>query len=124
MGSRLPELMPLHSPGSFALTQNTPYIFDLYRQAAEVHSYFNTVCERIARETKATWYPAPLKKLFRMLEKAEHVQGNGRQQDSMFFDCSRIFDIVRGTLVYDTLGDQPGGVLCGIHALFKCGKFQ
>ena len=75
--SRLPQFMPLSD--SFVLTQNTPYIFDLYRQAAEVHSYYNTVCERIARETKATWYPAPLKKLFRMLEKAEHVQGNGRQ---------------------------------------------
>ena len=116
MTNQLPKLMP----ETVVLTQNTPNLFDLYQQAAKVHSYYNTVCARIAKQTKALWYPASLKKIFRILEKAKHV----KQGDSVFFDCRKIFDIVRGTLVYRKLGDEPDGVLCGIRALFNCPQLQ
>jgi len=96
--------------------------FDLYCQAAQAHSYYNKVCRRIAKQTKAEWHPGPLKKMFRILEKAEHVQSD--DDDRLSFDCSKILDIVRGTLIYDTLGDEEGGVLCGIRALFDCTELQ
>ena len=116
MEHQLPQLMP----EKIVMAQSTPHLFELYRQAAQVHSYYNTVCARIAKQTKALWYPAPLKKIFRILEKAKHVQ----RDDSVFFDCTRIFDIVRGTLIYRKLGDEPGGVLCGIRALFDCTQLE
>ena len=118
MANQLPILLP----HSFVLTQNTSSLFELYSQAAKVHSYYNTVCKRIARETKAVWHAAPLKKIFRILEKAKHVQAG--KDSSVFFNCSRIFDIVRGTLVYETLGDEDGGVLRGVRALFDCDQLQ
>ena len=116
MKQQLPQLMPKQ----IHLAQNTPHLFELYRQAAQVYSYYNQVCTRIAKQTNALWYPAPLKKIFRILEKAQHVP----RGDSVFFDCTRIFDIVRGTLIYHKLGDEPGGVLRGIRALFDCTELQ
>ena len=146
MTNQLPRLMP----HDFVLTQNTPRLFELYRQAAGVHSYYNKVCKRIAKKVKATWHPSPLKKMFRILEKATYKKRNmymtkamwnrsplktvsrvlakaGQKhisRDSGYFDCSKIFDIVRGTFVFDTLADEDGGVLRGIRAVFECGKFQ
>merc|ERR1712032_674579 len=138
-------------PYDFVLTQNTPRLFELYRQAAGVHWYYNKVCKRIAKKVKATWHPSPLKKMFRILEKATYKKRNmymtkamwnrssplktasrilakaGQKhtsRDSGYFDCSTIFDIVSGTLVFDTLADEDGGVLRGIRAVFECGKFQ
>merc|ERR1719198_2389712 len=133
MENQLPQLMPKQvtltqstphlfelMPKQVTLTQSTPHLLELYRQAAKVQSYYNKVCARIAKQTKALWYPAPLKKIFRILEKAQHV----RRGDSVFFDCTRIFDVVRGTLIYRKLGDEPDGVLCGIRALFDCPQLQ
>ena len=116
MTQQLPQLLP----ENVVLKQNTSDLFEMYRQAAQVHSYYNDVCERIAKQTNAEWYPAPLKKIFRILEKAKLV----RRADSVYFDCSKIFDIVRGTLIYKKLGDEPGGVLCGIRAIFDCTQLQ
>ena len=118
MENQLPQLMP----HKFVLAQNTSHIFELFCQAAKVHSYYNSVCKHIAKETKAEWHAAPLKKIFRILEKAEHVQLN--DGGSVQFNCSNIFDIVRGTLVYDKLGDVDGGVLRGIRTLFQCPQLQ
>jgi len=100
-------------PDDIVLTQNTSELFELYRQAAEVHSYYNAFFSRLARETYAEWHPTALKKIFRLLEKAE-LLGHGD------FDCSKIFDIVSGTLVYDTMHD----VLGGVRALFSSNLFN
>ena len=116
MTNQLPQLIPKN----VVLSQSTPNLFELYCQAAKVHSYYNKVCARIAKQTKALWCPAPLKKIFRILEKAKHVQ----RGNSVFFDCRKIFDIVRGTLVYRKLGDELDGVLCGIRTLFDCAQLQ
>ena len=102
--------------------QNTSDVFELYRQAAEVHWYYDRVLKGIAKEAGATWIPSPLKNIFRVLEKAERVKHSN--DDSMFFDCSAIFDIVRGTLVCDTLGDVQGGVLRAVRALVDSIYFQ
>merc|ERR1719198_1027505 len=115
MTHRLHESLNPTDKGAFK--QNTSDFFDLYYQASQTHSYYNEVCKRIAKQTNAEWHPGPLKKMFRILEKAEHVQSD---DDRLSFDCSKICDIVRGTLIYDTLGDEQGGVLCGIRTLFDC----
>ena len=101
-------------PDGIVLTQNTSQLFELYRQASEVHSYYDSFFSRLARETNAEWHPAGLKKIFRILEKAELSL---RHRD---FDCSKIFDIVRGTLIYDTMY----GVLRGVQALFSSNYFD
>ena len=116
ISTEFPKLMP----SSVVLKQNTPCVFELYRQAAQLHSYYDHVFASIARATKAQWIPAPLKKIFRILEKADHQH----VEDHTTFDCSRIFDVVRGTLVYDTLSGNDGGVLCGVRAVFASKKFQ
>ena len=118
MTHRLPQVLSAKT----GFKQDTSDVFDLYRQAVQAHSYYNKVCKRIAKQTKAEWHPGPLKKMFRILEKAEHVQLEG--DDRLSFGCSKIFDIVRGTLIYDTLGDEKGGVLCGIRALFECPELK
>ena len=102
------------------LLQNTPDIFNLYRQAAEVHAYYDSVMAKIAKATKAEWIPSPLKKMFRILEKAKLE----RKGDRVDFDCSEIFDVVRGTLIYDTLGDSNGGLMRGVCAVVSSNKFQ
>ena len=100
-------------PDGVVLSQNTSQLFELYRQASEVHSYYDAFFSRLARETNAEWHPAGLKKIFRILEKAELLHYGD-------FDCSKIFDIVRGTLVYDTMH----GVLRGVRALFSSECFD
>merc|ERR1712025_1400850 len=65
MTNQLPQLMP----HNFVLAQSTSHLFELYCQAAKVHSRYNRVCKSIAKEIKAEWYPAPLKKIFRILDK-------------------------------------------------------
>ena len=111
--NELPKLMPY----GVVLAQNTPHVFQLYRQAAEVKSFYDQVFRRLARETNAEWQPSPLKKMFRILEKADQLHHGD-------FDCSKIFDVVRGTLVYKRMDDRPGGVLMGVQALFACSRFQ
>ena len=115
--------LPKRMPHGMILTQTTSDLFEVYREAAEVHAYYNAVLKRIAKETGAEWRPAPLKKIFRICEKAEHKK-HTHEEDSIFFECSKIFDIVRGTLVYDKLGDEDGGVLRGVRTLFDCTQFQ
>ena len=114
VANELPKLIP--NPRR-AIKQNTSRLFELYFQAAEVHSYYNSVFKRLAKQTKAEWYPSPLKKIFRILEKAEQL----RHGD---FDCTEVFDVVRGTLVYDRMDDCEGGLLMGVRALFASSQFQ
>ena len=111
---------PKYMPEKVVLRQSTPDVYDLYRQAAELHAYYDSVFESIAKATKAEWIPSSLKKLFRILEKSKHT----RKGDHVDFNCSKVFDIVRGTLVYDTLGDNDGGLLRGVAAAAASKKFQ
>lgn len=107
--NKMPKLMPKE----IVLTQFTSELFDLYRQAAEVHSYYNTVFKNLAKKTGAKWCASPLKKIFRILEKAQQ----GGPGD---FKYSNIFDIVRGTLIYNTLS----GLLRGVRETFASRQFQ
>ena len=120
--TELPKLMPHDT----VLTQTTSHIFDLYLQAAEVHSHYIAFFERLAEETKATWKAGTgsksLKNMFRALEKTGGETSGGHADG--VFDCSKIFDIVRGTLIYNTMGDEDGGVLRGVRALFNSDQFQ
>jgi len=113
--NELSKLMPV----SVVLQQNTLDVYDLYTQAVKLYSYYNGVFASVAKDTKAQWIPAPLKTMFRILEKAKLEIKDGHP----IFDCSNIFDIVRGTLVYDSLtaGD---GLLSGVRAVFASKEFQ
>ena len=113
--------LPKQMPEVVILTQTTSHLFELYREAAEVHAYFNDVFRKLAKQIGAGWHPAPLKNIFRIFEKAEH---KSTSTGSTFFDCSKVFDIVRGTLVFTTLGDVQGGILRGVRALFACDQFR
>ena len=111
---------PKMMPEEVVLKQNIADVYDLYQQAAQVHSHYNNVFASVAKATKALWIPAPLKQIFRILEKAGHEH----KGDRVIFDCSKIFDIVRGTLVYDTLAEGDGGLLRGVCAVFASKNFQ
>ena len=120
--TQLPKLMRHDT----VMTQTTSNLFDLYLQAAKVHKYYIAFFERLAKETKATWKaatgPKSLKNMFRALQKSGGATSGGHSDG--VFDCSTIFDIVRGTLVYKTMGDEDGGVLRAVRALFNSAHFQ
>ena len=57
-------------------------------------------------------------------QKGDQEGAAPEQRSRMNFDCSRVFDIVRGTLVYNTLADAEGGLLRGVRAVFASDQFQ
>jgi len=116
------DLPALRLAKSEDLKQNTSDLFELYSQAVDMKSYYDSVLKHIAKQAGAEWHPSPLKKIFRILEKAGRVKQSN--DDSVYFDCSRIFDIVRGTLICDSLGDMQGGVLCAVRTLIESKKFN
>ena len=125
------------------LKQNTSDLFSLYCEAAKIHSCYNAFFKRLAKKTGAEWVPAKLKKIFRILEKAVlqkaesdiamHTKGGAFATEEVKkdvdhavgnFDCRKVFDIVRGTLVYHTLTEGGDCLLGGVRALYESKDFQ
>ena len=128
------------------LKQSTSNLFDLYCEAAKVHSCYNAFFKRLAKKTGAEWVPASLKKIFRILEKAvlqkaesdialqrAKSKEDGSQIDEAqkndddnaeHFDCCKVFDIVRGTLVYNRLAKGENCLLGGVRALYDTKEFE
>ena len=128
------------------LRQSTSNLFDLYCEAARVHSCYNAFFKRLAKKTGAEWVPASLKKIFRILEKAvlqkaesdialqrAKSKEDGSQIDEAqkndddnaeHFDCCKVFDIVRGTLVYNRLAKGENCLLGGVRALYDTKEFE
>ena len=137
-------------PLGVGLEQSTSDLFRLYLEAEKVHSSYNAFFKRLAKQTGADWVPSSLKKIFRILEKAvlqkaekaeearileqeggpanadsvDSAADSGADSGAEDFDCSKVFDIVRGTLVYATLAEGPNNLLGGVRAIYACKEFQ
>ena len=105
------------TPKNAILAQNTSDLFTLYCQAARSLSDYDKLFSRLAQKTNGEWHLGNLKSIFRILEKAKLLQHGD-------FDCSKIFDIVRGKIVYDTMLDVPGGLMYGVRTLCTSQGFQ
>ena len=133
-------------PLGVALKQSTSDLFRLYLEAEKVHSSYNAFFKRLAKQTGADWVPSSLKKIFRILEKAVLQKAEKAEEARILeqksepvnpdsvdsaadsgtedVDCSKVFDIVRGTLVYASLAEGPNSLLRGVRAIYACKEFQ
>ena len=75
-------------------------IVEKYKDSVTIMTMFSQVFEKMAKETGGEYEPAPLKHVFRALEKSAM-----QHEKSKRFDCSCVMDIVRGAVVYRSLGD-------------------
>jgi len=76
----------------------------VYRSALTVRPRYNILCKKIAKATGGRFLPAPLKGLFRALEKSAM-----RMNPENRFNCDNVYDVVRGALVFiDMAGVQRG----------------
>jgi len=88
------------------LKQQTMDIEILYDNAISVRPEYNRLCEKIATSTGGEFKAAPLKHVFRAIEKTAM-----RADESRRFECSNVYDVVRGALVYETMD----GVIAGLR---------
>ena len=85
--------------------QQTTDIEILYDNAIAVRPEYNRLCEEIASSTGGEFKVAPLKHVFRAIEKTAM-----RADKSRRFECSNVYDVVRGALVYETMTEVRAGL--------------
>ena len=95
------------------LKQQTMDIEILYDNAISVRPEYNRLCEKIASSTGGEFKAAPLKHVFRAIEKTAM-----RADKSRRFECSNVYDVVRGALVYESMD----GVVAGLREV--CDTFD
>ena len=105
MNEQLKRQMPLTK-----MTQTQTDIVRLYDDARAVHDPYMELCESIAKRTKGEFISAPIKHVFRAIEKTA-MRPNEENQ----FLCCNVYDVVRGALVYKNME----GVKEGLEEVFK-----
>ena len=107
------------------LRQATDQILTLYQHAQSIHpqfmNYLHTLANKITTSNKqvnvTATVPDSLKGLYRVFEKTAFI-GSSSDKDQTregtnLFDCSGVFDVVRGALQFDSMS----GMVLGINFL-------
>lgn len=94
----------------YGVCQSSTDIQLMYCHALAAKKAYNRQCEEIAQTTHGEFTPAPLKHVFRAIEKTA-MRPNKQER----FRCTNVYDVVRGALVYDTME----GVARGLREVCK-----
>ena len=94
-------------------SQHNTDIEGLYDDAETILHDYKKLCFNIADVTGGHFTPAPIKHVYRAIEKTAM-----RAEDNLRFKCSNVYDVVRGALVYDTMSE----ILVGLQEV--CEKFH
>ena len=92
------------------ISQPTTDIEELYDSAHALYPQYTHICADIADETGGQFTPAPIKHVYRAIEKTAL-----RPDEIHRFECTNVYDVVRGALVYDTISE----VLVGLKEVCK-----
>ena len=100
----------MESINATPISQPTTDIEQLYDSAHAAYPQYNQICMDIAQKTGGEFTPAPIKHVYRAIEKTAL-----RADETRRFECSNVYDVVRGALVYDTISE----VLVGLKEVCK-----
>jgi len=100
----------MESTNTTHISQPTTDIEILYDSAHAAYPQYNRICADIAEKTGGQFTPAPIKHVYRAIEKTAL-----RPDETNRFECTNVYDVVRGALVYDTISE----VLVGLQEVCK-----
>jgi hypothetical protein len=100
--------------GSLKKVQSSTDLLVMYEHALAVQPLFKEFCTSIASQTDGIYQYAPIKSMFRTVEKTAF-----RAEKQRRFQTEDVLDLVRGALVYETFGDLSKG----LTALVESRKF-